>query len=507
MRTLWIVALGALAAPAASAADVATDKVTFNKDIAPLVFENCAACHHPGEVAPFSLLSFSDVKKRAKQIVQVTGERFMPPWKSLEGHGSFVDERRLTKDQIALIARWVEQGAIEGNADDLPPAPQFKEGWKLGEPDIVITMPEAYAIPADGPDIYRNFVFDLEIPAGKYIKAAEYLPQNRRVVHHAVLAMDNDGRARKDDEADPTPGYPGSLNLPGQLFPGSLAAWTPGRDALPLPEGLSLPWQAGAGLILQLHLHPSGKPESEQSSVGLYLTDDPPQRSMVDLVLIDQKIDIPPGEQAYRTQDDYTLPIDMEAYGLFPHMHMIGKEIKIMAYPPEGEPFSLLWINDWDFNWQNFYQYAEPVKLAAGTRLVLEAVHDNSAENIRNPSVPPQRVTWGEQTTDEMSAAILQLVPVREGELSKLERRRVLGGITAEGAGGQLALSIELIAQQALKKFDRDGSGKLDYAELATASGKDEAAIRLLAGIFDRDGDGALNEAELAKAIGVLGKK
>jgi mono/diheme cytochrome c family protein len=503
MRFLLLVSLLLLiaAAPASAA------EVTFNKDIAPLVFENCAGCHHPGEVAPFSLLNYGDVKKRAKQIVQVTGERFMPPWKSLEGHGTFVDERRLTNEEIALIARWVEQGAVEGNAADLPPQPVFKEGWKLGKPDIVVTMPEAYSIPADGPDIYRNFVYDVEIPAGKYIKAAEFMPQNRKIVHHAVLAMDNDGRARKDDEADPAPGYPGSLNLPGQLFPGSLAAWTPGRDALPLPEGLSLPWQAGAGLILQLHLHPSGKPESEQSSIGLYLTDEPPKRSMVDLVLIDQKIDIPPGEKFYRTRDAYTLPIDMEAYGLFPHMHLIGKEIKLTAYPPAGQPFSLIWINDWDFNWQNFYQYSEPVKLVAGTKLVLEAVHDNSAENIHNPSVPPQRVTWGEQTTNEMSAAIVQLVPVKEGELDKLERRRVLGGITAEGAGGQLKTPVELLAQGALKKFDKDSSGKLDYAELATASGQGEAAVRVLAAAFDADGDGALNVEELGKAIGAFGKK
>ena len=485
------------------------ETVTFNRHIAPLVFENCSKCHHPGEVAPFSLLTYDDVQRRAKQIRDVTAERFMPPWKSLEGHGKFIDERRLSQAQIDLIARWVEQAAPEGDPRDLPMAPEFPDGWKLGPPDILITMPEAYAVPADGPDIYRNFVFDLNVPAGKYIKAVEYRPGNRRVVHHAALAMDVNGRARREDAADPEPGFPGSLSLPGQLFPGSLAAWTPGRDPLPLPEGLSLPWKPGAGLLLQLHLHPSGKPESEQSSVAFYLTDEPPQRSMVDLVLIDRKIDIPPGKADYKTRDEATLPIEMEAFGIFPHMHLIGREIKITAHPPAGESFSLLWIKDWDFNWQNFYQYESPVRLPAGTRLVLEAVHDNSAENFRNPSHPPRRVTWGEQTTNEMSAAVVQLVPVREQDREQLAaiQRRILGGINASQAKPDAPAAVDstaLAAQAALRMFDSNGDKRLDYDELAKASGKPKEAIQALAAPFDADGDGALNETELTAAISRL---
>ena len=409
--------------------------VTFNKDIAPLVFQHCSACHHPGEVAPFSLLNYDDVKKRAKQIQEVTKQGFMPPWKGVAGHGRFIDERRLAPAEIELIARWVELGAAEGSPGDLPPAPKFAEGWKLGKPDIVVTMPEPYAVPADGPDIYRNFVFALTIPEGKYIKAAEFRPGNRRIVHHAVLAIDVAGKGKKDDEADPLPGYKGSLNFPGPLFPGSLSAWTPGRDPLPLPDGLSLPWKAGAGFILQLHLHPSGKPESEQTSVGFYLTDEPPQRAMVDMTLINRQIDIPAGEREYKRRDEFTLPIDMELRGLFPHMHLIGRDFKLTAQPPGGEAISLLWINDWDFNWQNYYEYRAPVRLPAGTQVVMETIHDNSADNFRNPNQPPQRVTWGEETTNEMSAAILQFVPVDDAELPKLmeqQRKRIISAITAK---------------------------------------------------------------------------
>jgi hypothetical protein len=408
--------------PGATADDAAA--VTFNKHIAPILYRHCAECHRPGEVAPFSLLNYDDANKRATMIQTVIAEHVMPPWKSVEGHGTFVGERRLSASEIDLISRWIEQGKPKGDAQDLPAAPQFTDGWKLGPPDIVLTMDKAYDIPAEGRDIYRNFVFKLDIPKGKYLKAVDFRPSNRQVVHHAQLCIDASGDSRKEDEADPGHGFPGVGNPPGQLFPGSLAVWTPGHDPVPLPDGMSMPWTADADFVLQLHLHPSGKPEKEQSSVGFYLTDQPPERSMVDLLLIDMKLDIPPGEREYRTRADHVVPVDVEVVGMFPHMHMIGRDIKLTAYPPKGEPISLLWIDDWDFNWQTYYQCATPVKLAAGTRVVMEAIHDNSADNIRNPNQPPRRITWGEQTEDEMSLAFMQVMPVHEEDFDKLGVRR-----------------------------------------------------------------------------------
>jgi hypothetical protein len=435
-RILVLICFGAAVGEliiAAAPRKLADSPITFNKHIAPIVFQHCADCHHPGEVAPFPLLSYDDVRKRAKQIEVVTRDRFMPPWKSVEGHGRFLGERRLKQEDIDLIARWVEEGAAEGQANDLPPTPTFRDDWKLGKPDIIVTMEEPYRVAADGPDDFRNFVFDLSIPECKYIKAAEFHPSNRLVVHHAALMIDAKGEARKKDEDDPGPGFRGAA-LPGPLLPGCLATWTPGRDASPLPQGLSLPWKPGNRLILQLHLHPSGKTELEQSSIGFYLTDEPPRRSMVDLLLIDTKIDIPPGERAYSSRDEFTLPLDVEVLGAFPHMHLIGRDIKITAQlPGQKEPTSLLWINDWDFNWQGFYQYETPVKLPAGTHVIMETIHDNSAENVRNPNNPPKRMRWGEQTTDEMSLAILQVVPVDEDDRKTLaaHRRRVLSEVAA----------------------------------------------------------------------------
>jgi hypothetical protein len=492
----------------------AGEKLTFNKHIAPLVFERCAGCHHPGEVAPFPLLSYGDVKKRAKQIADVTGSHFMPPWKPVEGHARFIAERRLSNDEIGLIPRWVEQGALEGDARDLPSAPKFDDGWKLGPPDIIVTMPEPFNVPAEGPDIYRNFVLPLTVPEGKYIKALEYRPSNRRVVHHALCATDFSANPRKLDEADPLPGYKGSLNIPGILFPGSLSAWTPGRDPMPLPDGISMPWKKGADLVMQLHLHPSGKPEVEQSSLGFYLTDEPPTRSMVDVGMIDRKIDIPPGERAFKTHDEFRVPVEMEVFGIFPHMHLIGREMKVTAHPPGGEPFSLIWIDDWDFNWQAYYQYAQPLRLPAGTRVTMDAVHDNSAANFRNPNNPPARVLHGEQTTDEMSAVLIQLVPVRESDLDQMmtaNKKRIFSSILAADAAAKTAEKDKLAAaaqateaKKVLEKFDKNQDGKLDFDELATASGQDKATIKLLAALFDKDADGALNPEELSAALAKL---
>jgi hypothetical protein len=423
---LWFAGRGfrfAQAEPASTGTE--SEPVTFNRHIAPILFRRCVACHRPGEVAPFSLLTYSDSKKRAAALEEVTSQHVMPPWKSVDEPGRFLGEGRLTESEIELFSRWANQGAPEGVTGDLPNPPRFTEGWKLGQPDLVLTMPEAFRIPAEGRDIYRNFVFQLQIPLGKYIKAVEFRPSNRRLVHHAQLCLDTTRRARVRDDTDPLPGYDGSGKPPGQLFPGSLATWTPGRDPLPLPEGMSMPWPDGADLVVQLHLHPNGKPETEQSSIGFYFTDQPPRRSMADILLLDMKIDIPPGEPSYRTWSQIILPIDVEVIGAFPHMHLLGREFKLTAYPQEGKPVPMLWIRDWDFNWQVYYQYTVPLKLTAGTRVVMEAVHDNSAGNIHNPNHPPRRVTGGEETTDEMSVAFLQVMPVREEDFPNLglERR------------------------------------------------------------------------------------
>jgi hypothetical protein len=480
-----VLALGVLALLAGPAAAEEAYKprpkgsLTFSKDVAPLMFKHCAACHRPGEVAPFALLDYRDVKKRAALIKKVTASRFMPPWKPVPGHGEFRETRRLTADQLGLIEQWVDEGAVEGDPKHLPPRPKFPEGWQLGKPDLVLTLPKAYTVPAEGADVYRNFAIPLQVPAGKYIRAVEFRPGNRKVVHHAILGFDPTDNVRKRESKDGEPGFTQS-NFPAPILPGSLAFWVPGKDSRPLPEGVSLPWPKGADLVLQLHVHPSGKPEVERSTIGLYFTDTPPRRSL-DLFLVEnKKIDIPAGKSDYRVTATRTLSVDVEVFGIFPHMHLIGKDVRVTALLPGGAKKSLLLIDRWDFNWQGYYEYAKPVNLPKGTQVLMECTHDNSATNPFNPSQPPKRVTYGEQTTNEMAIVLMHIMR------------------KAQPAGKRDFLQE---AKELIRKHDTNKDGKLDAEEIAKISPGAAREVKQLLNRFDKDGDGKLDAAEVAEAL------
>jgi len=413
-RMSWLGAVLLVACSVARAAGAAT---TFNKDVAPVVYGQCVECHREGEAGPFPLGSYEDVKKRAKQIVKVTASRYMPPWQAGVGDLKFVGERHLTDAQIERFRRWQEGGCPRGEGE-APRVPEFPAGWRLGTPDLIVKMPEAYEIPAEGRDIYRCFVIPVKIPAGKYVRAMEYRPGNRRVVHHAVLttmAPDEVARRLADDGDETGPGFRSGLAAPGQLLPGPMRLWVPGMDPLPQPAGYAMAWPKDARLVLQLHLHPVGKAEREQSTVGLFFTDEAPTGKLQDLVLMNKKVDIAPGDGAYRLERSFTVPVDVELLGLFPHMHLLGKSVVATATFPDGSTRRLLTIGDWDFNWQGYYPCATPLRLPAGTVLHAEWTFDNSAGNPRNPSTPPKRVRFGEQTTDEMGVLMMDVVGVGNG--------------------------------------------------------------------------------------------
>ncbi|HEX8915805.1 MAG TPA: cytochrome c [Humisphaera sp.] len=411
MRMSVVAALTLLLAPAAVSAAPASP--TYHRDVAPIVLSNCAACHRPGEAGPFPLLSYDDVKRRSQQVVRVTADRLMPPWKPVPGDVHFVGERRLTDAQVATIKAWADAGCPEGDPADAPPMPRFPDGWQLGTPDLVVTMPEPFAVPADGPDIYRSFHLPVEIPPGKYVRAAEYRPGNRRVVHHAVLSTMKREQIAKRLAAEPPgsgAGFKSGLNAPGDRLPGAPGIWVPGKDPLPLPSGYAMVWPAGADLLVQLHLHPSGRPETERSQVGLYLTDEPPRGALVPLALLERNVDIPPGAKGHTLRKSLTVKQDAELVGMFPHMHLIGRTCEATAKLPDGRSVNLLTIRDWDFRWQGYYQPSERVKLPAGTVVECVWTFDNSADNPAQPSNPPRRVRFGEQTTDEMGAIVLDVI-------------------------------------------------------------------------------------------------
>ena len=384
--------------------------VTYNKDIAPIVYKQCVSCHRPDEVAPFSLMSYQDVRKRAPQIALLTGKRIMPPWKLEKGYGEFKHERRLTETQIVAIRQWAENGAPEGNHADLPPAPQFTDGWQLGKPDLILKMPKSFTIPAEGNDVNRSFPLHVHLPADRYIRAAEFRPGNRRVVHHATLMTDKSGKAIELEakQGGPGAGYV-SFGGPGFVPAGGLPGYAPGMPPEVFPPDASGTLPKDIDVVFGMHYHPTGKQENDQSSIGLYFTDKPPTRigSLITMGVLN--IEIEAGEKSHLEQDAYTLPVDVDVEALYEHMHLIGKSCKLWAELPDHSTRPIIKINDWDFNWQSTYHVKERIHLPKGTVLHGEWTHDNTAANIHNPNHPPKRVTYGENSTDEMAGTLVNV--------------------------------------------------------------------------------------------------
>jgi hypothetical protein len=398
-------------------------QVTYARDIAPIVQARCLNCHREGQVAPFALASYEQTAKRAGQIVRVTQERIMPPWIPAPSHDKFVGERWLTDRELDLLKTWAETGRSRGDDADLPPAPQFADGWRLGEPDLIVKMAEPFHVPADGPDLLQNFVIPLDIPEDKLVAAVEFHPGNKRVAHHAVLFLDQSGIARRLDRATPEPGY-ANFGGPGFLPSGALGGWSVGNTARPLPNGMGRYLKRGSDLVVQMHYHPTGKPEVDQSELGLYFVKKPvaeslkePAKLVGSIWLANYEMDIPAGEGRYNCSTSYRLPKEVIMVGVVPHMHLLGKSMTVTATLPDGSVKTLIEIQNWNYNWQDEYYYERPFKLPAGTRLDVEAVFDNSAENPSNPSSPPQRVTWGDGTTDEMLFCFFLLSAERTEDL------------------------------------------------------------------------------------------
>ena len=380
--------------------------VTFNRDIAPVVFENCLSCHRRGEVAPFPLTTYAEVKKKAETIASALSDKVMPPWRADEGAEKFHDARALRPEQVALFQRWVEQGMPEGAAADLPAAPKFPEGWMLGAPDLVLQPDQPYNVGAEGRDVYQCFVVPTNFTEDRYVSAVQVRPGNTAVVHHVILYLDGSGRARQLDAATPEPGYT-SFGGPGFPPVGTLGGWAPGNFPRMLPDGVGVRLPKGADVVIQVHYHRTGKPEVDRTQVGLYFAKTAVEKRMRVFSVRAKELRIPPGEANYQTEGYLPLPADVTLLQIMPHMHLLGREMTVTARLPDGTEKKLVRVPDWDFNWQTTYRFKEPVKLPRGTVLHLTARFDNSDANPRNPSRPPRWVTRGESTTDEMCMAFL----------------------------------------------------------------------------------------------------
>ena len=404
-----------------SVATSAEGDLTYCRDVAPILLEHCASCHRPGEVAPFSLLTYAEARSHAEQIRQVTQRRLMPPWKPEAGYGHFQNERRLTDAEIETLNAWVQSGAPRGDLRDLPPQPEFVKGWHLGQPDLVLIMPEPFEVPADGPDIYQHFVIPTGLTENRLVRAIEFRPGAPQVVHHALAFYDTTGKGRELDEADPAPGY-SSLGTPGFATSGGIVGWGPGGLPRELPPGMGRPIEKDSDIVLQIHYHPCGKVVRDRSRLGLYFAPISADWVVTEGMVTNVDLEIPAGVSRHQHRASLTVPVETMLLDVTPHMHVLGKEIRATAYPPDGEPIPLIWIKDWDFYWQAHYVYAEPITLPAGTRIDLDCWFDNSAKNELNPNDPPQTVRWGDFSTDEMAICYFQMTTRSWDDFLKLTK-------------------------------------------------------------------------------------
>jgi len=394
--------------------------ITFAKDVAPIIFGRCGICHHPDGAAPFSLLTYATARQHATQIAAVTKSRFMPPWKSEPGYGEFIGHRPLSDTEIGVMQQWVADGAPEGDPRDLQPPPHWSEGWQLGTPDLIVTLPQPFVLQADGTDVSRVFVLPVPVRTTRYVKGLEFRPGNPKAVHHANIRIDRTPASRQLDDQDPAPGYDGLL-LHSAVYPdGHFLGWTPGQVAPLLPKGLA--WRLGPGtdLVVEVHMKPTGKAEVVEPSIGLYFGDDPPERTPAMLRLGRQSIDIAAGEKDYAITDSFVLPVDVEVQAVQPHAHYRAREVRGVATLPDGTMKWLIYITDWDFRWQHVYRYVAPFVLPKGTTLSMRYTYDNSAENPRNPQQPPRRVHWGQWSQDEMGDLWIQVLTRDDRDLQIL---------------------------------------------------------------------------------------
>ncbi len=412
-----------------------TLKPTFAKDVAPILQKNCQQCHRPGQVGPFSLVTYEQARKRADDLASQVLERKMPPWKPDPTVGpGFKHSKALSTEEIATIAAWAESGAPEGNPDDLPTPPTYRDGWSLGDPDLVLEAPEDFAIPAEGGDIYRCFVIPTNLPKDMYISAIEYHPGNRKVVHHVLAYVDTAGQARKRDEADPGLGY-SCFSGPGIEIHGDLGGWAPGNEPAFLPEGVGRILPSKADVVMQVHYHPSGKPETDRTRIGIYFAKKPIKQILHWSASLNPRLKIPAGAKNYLVEAGYkgtekkgwVVPMDVTALGVTPHMHKLGRDMTMTVTYPDGRDQDLIRIGDWDFNWQNTYYFEEPIDLPKGTVLKVRAHYDNTTD---------KEVKWGEATTDEMCIGFIAVVqkgldltrPGEKDDLGEIFRRSDAGG-------------------------------------------------------------------------------
>ena len=482
----------------------------FARDVAPLVYAKCSGCHHEGGPGPFALIEYGEVSDHGQQIVDVTHSGYMPPWLPKPGALAFEyeDQRRLTDAEKKLLADWVAAGMPSGDLSRTPTPPTFRSGWQLGEPDLVLEADQAFELGPEGPDVYRNFVIATPDGPPRFVKAVELLPGSPAVVHHAVMRIDTTGDVRKLDAADPDPGFDGMVFGAAKMPGGRFIGWTPGKTPDPGTEDRSWQLTSGADLVVQVHLRRSGKPEAIRPKIGLHFASRPPTRLALSMDLSSSDIDIAAGEVGYRVTDSFELVADADLISVYPHAHYIGKELDGYVILPDGTRRDLVEIDDWDFDWQDAYRLVNPLRLPKGSVIHMDYRYDNSAENPRNPSSPPKRVTYGPNSADEMAELILELEPVDPADFEKLDAAFMAKWINSQiviterklaAAGGEDPQLIATLASL-LVHAGQPAAAKLRYEQSIAL--RDDAGTRVeLSLLLATMSDMPAAEAQLDAAI------
>ena len=382
-----------------SVAAAAQTSPTYSKDVAPLLYKNCANCHRPGDIAPMSLLTYDQVRPWAKSIRERVSLGTMPPWHSDAPRGTFSNDRRLTDAERSTIVKWVDAGSPPGNPKDLPAMPKFTEGWEIGKPDAVLSMDKPFVVPATGTVDYQYMMIPTNFTEDKWVQSIEVRPGARQVVHHVLVFMKEPGntRPRRDAFSQAIPKFPGGFG-PGTL----LATTAPGTNAMTFEPGTSVKVTAGSTLILQIHYTANGKEAvSDRTSVGMIFAKEPPQKEMRTSAFMNPLMMLPAGAPDTAIPTAVVFDQDVHITAIFPHTHLRGKAWEYSLVYPDGRKEVVLPVPTYDFNWQTYYIFAKPLAAPKGSRLEAVAHYDNSVNNKSNPDAT-KSVHWGEQTWQEM---------------------------------------------------------------------------------------------------------
>ncbi len=392
MRSKFSITLGfAAMASVYAGATSSPSPVTFSKDVAPILQKNCQTCHRPGEAAPMSLLTYEQARPWAKAIRQAVVKRTMPPWHADPQYGKFRNDRSLSQGEIDKLVAWVDAGAPQGDPKDLPPPVHFEEGWRIGKPDLEISMAQPFQVQATGVMDYQHFVVPTHFTEDRWVQVAEIRPGNRAVVHHVIAFV----------------------QPPGSKEPVEyLAGYAPGAVPVELDPGRAKLVSAGSNIVFELHYTPNGTATTDQTKIGLIFAKEPPKQRVYTVVLNAYRFAIPPGDPNYKVETDLIFGTDVQILSLMPHMHFRGKDYDISLISPDGSSEKLLSVPHFSFAWQTMYYPAADIPAPKGSKIHCSGHYDNSVNNVYNPN-PRETVRWGEQTFHEMFGEITDVaVPV-----------------------------------------------------------------------------------------------